>query len=60
MGDVTAIVTSADVDRAWKAFREHAARSFKDRKLLLSRPYMEEWALLEARFKKLSLMPRAY
>jgi hypothetical protein len=43
-----------------KTFRKHAARSIDDRKLMLDRGYMEEWARLEARFKRLSLMPRAY
>jgi hypothetical protein len=38
----------------------HAARSFVDRSLILNRGYMEEWARLEARFKRLALMPRAY
>jgi hypothetical protein len=60
MGAVIEIADKATVDDAWKAFRDHAARSFADRKLVLDRGYMEEWARLEARFKRLSLMPRAY
>jgi hypothetical protein len=60
MGAVVAIVTKADVDEAWEAYRAHAARSFDDQKLILNRGYMEQWAQLEARFKRLSLMPRAY
>lgn len=60
MGEVVEIVRASDVDQAWNVFRKHAARSFDDRKLILDRGYMEEWAKLEARFKRLSLMPRAY
>lgn len=60
MGEVIAIVRAEDVDSAWSAFQEHARRSFDDRQLMLDRGYMETWAMLEARFKRLSLMPRAY
>lgn len=60
MGEVLEIASSREVSRAWEAYRKHALLSFEDRTLLLSRPYMEEWAKLEARFKKLSLMPKAY
>lgn len=60
MGEIVEIVRASDVDQAWNAFRTHAARSFDDRRLILDRGYMEEWAKLEAKFKRLSLMPRAY
>lgn len=60
MGEVVEIVTSNAVTAAWDAFQEHAARSFDDRRLILDRGYMETWAKLEARFKRLSVMPRAY
>lgn len=60
MGAVIDIATKESVERAWEAFRDHAARSFDDRSLVLNRGYMEEWARLEARFKRLSLMPRTY
>ena len=53
-------IASADaVDAAWDAYRRHAERAMHKRSLLLDRGYMEKWAMLEARFKKLSLMPRA-
>jgi hypothetical protein len=58
--DVLEIAPRAAVDQAWEAYRKHAARAFDDKRLLLNRGYMEEWARLEARFKRLSLMPRAY
>jgi hypothetical protein len=58
--DVIDIASRDAVDGAWAAFQAHAARSFDNRKLLLDRGYMEKWALLEARFKRLSLMPRSY
>jgi hypothetical protein len=54
------IVTAAVVDQAWEAYRAHAARALDDRKLFLDHGYIEQWAQLEARFKKLSLMARAY
>lgn len=57
---VVAIVTRERVDDAWEAYREHVVRSFDDRHLLLDRGYMERWALLEAKFKRLALMPRTY
>lgn len=57
---VLEIVPKETVDSAWEAYQRHAQRAFDDRKLLLDRGYMEEWARLEARFKRLSLMPRAY
>jgi hypothetical protein len=60
MGTVIDIATRESVDTAWEAFRKHASRSIDDRKLMLDRGYMEEWARLEARFKRLSLMPRTY
>lgn len=60
MGTLLQIAPRETVDAAWQAFRDHAARSFDDRGLILNRGYMEEWARLEARFKRLSLMPRAY
>jgi hypothetical protein len=60
MGEVVEIVSRNEVDASWDAFRKHAARSFVDRSLILNRGYMEEWARLEARFKRLALMPRAY
>lgn len=60
MGQILQIATKETVDEAWAAFQEHAQRSFDDRRLILDRGYMEEWARLEARFKKLSLMPRVY
>lgn len=60
MGKVVQIVSSSEVNAAWEAYQKHALRSFDDRKLILDRGYMEEWARLEARFKRLSLMPRAY
>lgn len=58
--DVIPIASSNDVDEAWEAFSTHAQKSFDDRRLLLDRGYVEQWAKLEARFKKLSLMPRRY
>jgi hypothetical protein len=60
MGAVVEIASRETVDAAWQDFREHASRSFNDRKLILDRAYMEEWARKEARFKRLSLMPRVY
>ena len=60
MGEVLDIAPRVTVDQAWEAYRAHAARSFDDKQLLLDRGYVEEWARLEARFKRLSLMPRAY
>lgn len=60
MGEVLDIVTASAVDQAWDAYQKHARRSFDDKGLILNRGYMEEWARLEARFKRLSLMPRAY
>jgi hypothetical protein len=60
VGSVVPITTRHDVDEAWAAFQKHAQRSFDDRRLILDRGYMEQWALLEARFKRLSLRPRAY
>lgn len=60
MGTVTEIASREKVDVAWETFRKHAARSIDDRKLMLDRGYMEEWARLEAKFKRLSLMPRSY
>lgn len=54
------IISSHDLEEAWEAYRKHALRSFYDRELILERGYMEEWAQLEARFKRLSLIPRAY
>ena len=58
--EVVEIANAQAVDNAWEAFRAHAARSFKDKSLILDRGYMEQWAILEARFKKLSVMPRRY
>jgi hypothetical protein len=58
--NVLPIASSEAVDQAWVAFRDHAARSFVEKRLILDRGYMEEWARLEARFKKLTLMPRRY
>jgi hypothetical protein len=60
IGEVVEIASAKSVDGAWEAYQKHASRAFQDRKLLLNRGYMEQWAMLEARFKKLSLMPRAY
>lgn len=60
MGEVIQLAAKSNVDDAWLAFQSHAARSFHDRGLILDRGYMEEWARLEARFKRLALMPRAY
>lgn len=60
MGEVVTIANARDVNAAWEAYCRHAARAIDDRKLILDRGYMEEWARLEARFKRLSLMPRAY
>jgi hypothetical protein len=60
MGAVVEIADARTVDAAWQDFRKHAAKSFEDRQLILDRGYMEEWARLEARFKRLSLMPRTY
>jgi len=60
MGEVRNIAEAIEVTRAWEAYRDHAARSFDDKRLILDRQYMEEWARLEARFKRLSLLPRAY
>lgn len=60
MGEILDIVPRVTVDQAWEAYRSHAARAFDDKRLLLDRGYMEEWAKLEAKFKRLSLMPRAY
>ena len=60
MGDVVKIVAASEVNAAWGAYQKHAQRAFDDKTLLLDRCYMEEWARLEARFKRLSLMPRAY
>jgi hypothetical protein len=60
VGEVVQIAARSEVDAAWQAFQKHAQRSFDDRSLILNRGYMEEWARLEARFKRLSLMPRAY
>lgn len=60
MGEIVEIVSRNEVDAAWSAFQKHAQRSFDDRRLILDRGYMEEWARLEARFKRLTLMPRAY
>ena len=60
MGDVVDFANKEAVDGAWNAFQKHAARSFSDRKLILDRGYMEQWAMLEARFKRLSIMPRKY
>jgi len=54
------IVNSAAVNGAWEEFQKHAQRSFDDRRLILDRGYMEKWAMLEARFKRLSVMPRKY
>jgi hypothetical protein len=58
--DVLEIASRDTVDAAWNAYQRHAERAFDDRRLLLDRGYMEEWARLEAKFKRLSLMPRAY
>jgi hypothetical protein len=58
--EVVEIANAAAVDGAWEAFQKHAARSFDDRRLILDRGYMEQWAMLEARFKRLSVMPRKY
>ena len=60
MGEVVEIAARGEVDAAWEAYRKHAARALDDKSLILNRGYMEEWARLEARFKRLSLMPRAY
>jgi hypothetical protein len=60
MGQVFEIASAKSVDGAWEAYQKHARRALEDRKLLLDRGYMEQWAMLEARFKRLSLMPRAY
>jgi hypothetical protein len=54
------IASRERVDTAWAEYREHAAKAFANRELLLDRGYMERWAALEAKFKKLSLMPRSY
>jgi hypothetical protein len=58
--EVISITGKSKVDAAWADYQKHAQRAFADRTLLLNRGFMEEWARLEARFKKLSLMPRAY
>ena len=58
--EVVEIVNSAAVNGAWEEFQKHAQRSFDDRRLILDRGYMEKWAMLEARFKRLSVMPRKY
>jgi hypothetical protein len=58
--NVTSIATRERVDDAWAEYREHAAKAFANRELLLDRGYMERWAHLEAKFKKLSQMPRSY
>lgn len=60
MGEVVEIAAASEVNAAWNAFQSHAQRSFDDKRLILNRGYMEEWARLEARFKRLTLMPRAY
>jgi hypothetical protein len=60
MGAIVEIADARNVDAAWQAFRKHAAKSFVDRSLILDRGYMEEWAKLEAKFKRLSLLPRTY
>ena len=60
MGEVVQIAARSEVDAAWEAYQKHAARAFDDKRLVLDRGFMEEWARLEARFKRLSLMPRAY
>jgi hypothetical protein len=60
MGTIVEIADSRNVDAAWQAFQKHAARSFEDRSLILDRGYMGEWARLEAKFKRLSLLPRTY
>jgi hypothetical protein len=58
--NVVDIATRDSVDADWDAFRSHVSRSFDDHRLLLDRGYMEQWAVLEERFKKLSMMPRTY
>lgn len=60
MGALVEIADARTVDAAWHAYHKHAQRAFDDRSLLLDRGYMEEWARLEAKFKRLSLMPRTY
>jgi hypothetical protein len=60
MGQVAELASKQTLDEAWRAYRDHAARSFDDRRLILDRGYMGEWARLEARFKRLSLLPRVY
>ena len=60
MGDVIQIAPREAVDGAWEAYRAHAARMIDNRQLILDRGYMEQLAMLEERFKRLSRMPRAY
>jgi hypothetical protein len=60
MGEVHQIVSKEAVDGAWEAYRAHAARSFDNKRLLLDRGFMEQWAMLEERFKRLANMPRKY
>ena len=60
MSNVIEIASEQAVTAAWTAFRDHAAQAFVDKRLVLNRGYMEEYARLEDRFKRLSVMPRRY
>ena len=54
--NVVEIVARDTVDSAWNAYAAHVARSRAEPGLLLDREYVQEWARLERRFKKLFLM----
>jgi hypothetical protein len=53
------LCSAESVETAWQRFREHMARSFADRSLLLDREYQQEWARRERRFKQLFNMTEA-
>jgi hypothetical protein len=57
---VSATILLFDRDQAltnaWNAYAEHAARSKANPDLLLNRQYVDEWARLEDRYKKLVLL----
>lgn len=59
-GEVIQLFASeADVDAAWEALRKHNQRLLDDPSLITDRPFMEQQARLEAKFKRLLMAQEA-
>lgn len=59
MTNVVPLICTSAVDSAWEAYCQHAGRSRADPDLLHDREYVEQWARLESRFKRLFLAEEA-